>query len=70
MPFYIGDITNATPKKLMQTAGVRYLRFPGGSSANFYIWDFNFTAWGSEPYFESEENSMMKQMNTDQFIAL
>ena len=70
MPFYIGDITDATPKKLMQTAGVHYLRFPGGSSANFYIWDFNFTAWGSEPYFESEEKSMMKQMNTDQFIAL
>jgi len=66
VPYYLGNITD-TPAILMETAGVQYLRFPGGSSANFVIWNDDYSNYS---YFSDKEASVEKGMSTDEFITL
>ena len=51
LPIYIGHdlLLNSTQQTMME-ATVSVLRYPGGSSANKYLWDGDFTTY---PYFET-----------------
>jgi len=52
---------------LIKQAGFKFLRFPGGSPADAYIWDGNYEKY---PFFKQFKNDYDFGINTDDLIAM
>eukprot|EP00927_Polykrikos_kofoidii_P059495 TRINITY_DN54644_c0_g1_i1.p1 TRINITY_DN54644_c0_g1~~TRINITY_DN54644_c0_g1_i1.p1 ORF type:complete len:562 (-),score=76.50 TRINITY_DN54644_c0_g1_i1:29-1714(-) len=61
------DVTRAHGARLIKEAGFQFLRFPGGSPADAYLWDGSYDRY---PFFKQYKNDYDFGFKTDDFIAL